>query len=321
MSRKRRHARGRMPKRERPNCSVSAFLKSGKLWFSVGTAMLLIVGARTLSWWWSARIDYDIEVVQTLTEIVENELESGPLDLLRFRKTSVYVVDYATERFMTFAMHRMSEFVANPVKHGEILDQSAVSLDKAWAGHDLRAQDIAAFLNKATAEGEELFPEEDSLVDLLGHVGIVRKDEAGIFAAAPHTVVLGLTQGQDKPPGEMWAEGMDRQRVASHELLHGLHLTIPEYAEAVKKVWDRLSNEQRSAFRRLMELCRYDTSNEELMLTEFVAHVHMISSPDYYQGVENKRDLLSRRQSEVLLTLGPDKPIWTEFLSEFRPLR
>ena len=175
---------------------------------------------------------------------------------------SILVFDFRDYNLQAAFLKRLAFFVEKKWSTGKLLSNSVLEPLHGWNAHDYRAQDLAAFFQKAQAENFPLNPEEELLRRILLEQGIIRRVEGNFL------------------PGEggflsLARESSDRLRYifATHEGYHGLYFASLEYRRSVSKVWERLSDDEKRFWELFLDWKSYNTGDPYLMENEFQAYL------------------------------------------------
>lgn len=210
----------------------------------------------------------------------EAALLAAPTDhftLWRFRAApGILVAIFPSLHAQALALNRVAAFVEKQgAPRDHVLDDGALSaaiggsgenFDSYYYGHDYRAADLARFYATAAQDGVALRPAERSLRAALTAAGLFSGDLSGAVITLP-------------PRGTGLLDESGRLAILDHELAHGAYFTDPAYAAYVQGFWRRLSDGERTAFRRFLGGEGYDTANEDLMRNETQAYLVFTGDP------------------------------------------
>ncbi len=153
-----------------------------------------------------------------------------------------------------------------------------------WAGHDYPLETIALFFTLAEADGVKLNDLEIALRDFLLNTGegAIQETSPGVYVAKPNVAIIGFPQNTRYVDDK-------REYIIQHELSHAWYFTHPEYRQDVRDLWNETSFEMQNVVLDFLESRGYDTSNEDLVLTEFAAHFRDADMmKDMHSGDYNK---------------------------------
>lgn len=199
----------------------------------------------------------------------------------------VLVFDTADYETQSKLFKRLAFFVEKNGFRGELLSDSELSGRHGWNAHNYRPEGLATFYSQAEREDIELTDEEVSLREILLANGIIRGAEDGYEAGEGG--ILSISQ-------ESYPEL--RELLVSHEAFHGVFYEEPDFRDGIREIWNALSEEERSYWRRLFEYMTYDPADEYLMINEFQAYV-------LQQPLEAAQGYLRNHLAERLMRARP----------------
>ncbi len=175
---------------------------------------------------------------------------------------SMLVFDFRDYDIQAAFLKRLAFFVEKKGSTGQLLPNSVLDPLHGWNAHNYRAQDLAAFFQKARANDFDLNPEEELLRRILIDQGIIRK--AGGEFVPGEGGFLSLAQ-----------ESSDRLRYmfVTHEGYHGLYFASSEYRRAVHEVWTQLSSPEKEFWRIFLDWKWYNVDDQYLLENEFQAYL------------------------------------------------
>jgi hypothetical protein len=243
-----------------------------------------------------------ISGVEDIDEIINNVIEEGDYELLQYKDTGLFIIDFLDRDDQSNALGRMSLFTEDRDYKGQIVDYSIVKeKEKYLLAHDLKSADIAAFYNTA----EELTEWEEILKGILLEKGIIEKD--GKYKGVARKALISIHQDEDFLAY--------RETVVSHELQHGLDFTVPEHWLESRARWKRLDSVQKETFNRFLKCTGiYDTQDKDLVITEFRAFTHTVGDLDYGFYIDGCVAIgdLNAEDAEVLHELALGKGFWED---------
>jgi len=175
---------------------------------------------------------------------------------------SILVFDFRDYDIQAAFLKRLAFFVEKKGSAGKLLSNSVLDPLHGWNAHDYRAADLAAFYQKARAEKFPLNPEEELLRELLLERGIIKKAE-GDFRPGEGGIISLARQSSSRL----------RYIFATHEGYHGLFFASLEYRQAVHRVWDALSDNEREFWKLFLDWKWYNTGDPYLLENEFQAYL------------------------------------------------
>jgi hypothetical protein len=141
--------------------------------------------------------------------------------------------------------------------------------DTYYYGHDYKAADLARFFRLADAQAMPLNPWEAWLRDRLDQEGWLQEGAVGALISIP-----GVSEAVD---------AATRIAILRHELSHAVYFTDPAYVDLTRRWWaDRLTANERAAFRAFLGREGYDTADEDLMANEGQAYFIHTRDPRYF---------------------------------------
>jgi hypothetical protein len=203
----------------------------------------------------------------------------------------VLILDYPSLREQGGALNRIATLVEKTgtprdrVMSNDELSSYISSVGRSSAtlyfGHDYPASDVARFFNLTDRDAISLTAEERNLRQTLLDHGFLVWANGEYAAAAPAQALVSLVQEQADDPTTGQSELVTarlRHIILRHELSHGEFFTNEGYRDYSIRFWrTRLSDDERSTFRRFLASREYDPENEALMINEmqaFLAHTH-----------------------------------------------
>ena len=167
--------------------------------------------------------------------------------------------DYAVQDRM---FKRLAFFVEKAGFRDRLAHDDEIAELHGWNAHDYRAEDLARFFHAARQENFPLLAEERELERILLGSGLIRESGAGI-------------QGGEGGVISISRESADylRFRFMAHEGFHGLFFIDEDFRAFSRRRWQQLPSEARRFIVSFFNFQRYDTSDEYLLINEFMAHV------------------------------------------------
>jgi len=232
------------------------------------------------------------------------------IDGLRHSGTAVYrlvenprilLIDFPTLAEQGRAMNRLAALIEKSgTPHDRVLspEEMAVAVpnpDTYYFAHDYAATSLARFFSLAEAETQPLNPQERDLLALLVGAHVIERAASGYVAAKPEMAVVTLVQPESAgaPAGET-VDAALRDTMLHHEVSHGEFFTNPAYRTHCERFWrERLTDAERTVFRKFLSGYGYDPADETLMINEMQAY--LMHTPD------------PRAFSAALLHVTPEK--------------
>ncbi len=182
------------------------------------------------------------------------------------------------------AMNRVAAFIEKDgAPRDQVLDDAELAQlirrqgdnpQTFFQGHDYSGDHLASFFSTARRQGQRLNAQEERLLQLLIDSRMLARSGQAYSALGLQAVVTFTgTQGDDpQTPQDETIDERRRESVLLHEISHGLFFTSTAYREHCWQFWrQRLTADERAAFRRMLGGLNYDPRNEELMVNEMQA--------------------------------------------------
>ena len=188
----------------------------------------------------------------------------------------VLIFDTASYRIQESLFRRLAYFTEKAGFRGRVLNDDELGNRYGYNAHDYAAADLARFFTKATRDRIQLNDSELWLRDFLAAEGIIRA--AGVAWEAGSGAVLSISR--ESSPGL-------RKILLSHEAAHGLYFINAIYRQKISELWNRISEQARTAWRVYLAVLAYDVTSDQLTMNEFQAYLaqQQESALRYYFGV------------------------------------
>ena len=213
-----------------------------------------------------AIISYD----KSLWRHSEYELFAWNLD------TEILLIDTIDYRFQSLMFKRLAFFVEKLGTAGKILSNEALESAHGWNAHDYQSIDLARFFNEARRIGFRLNNEEQLLLEILKHNGIVLERE-GEFRPGVGGI---LSISQSSSPRL-------RRTFINHEGYHGIFFGNVEFRDRVFEIWQQLSPLEQDFWKRFLAWKYYNPNDTYLVVNEFQAYLlqqHLDGVDPYFIG-------------------------------------
>ena len=188
------------------------------------------------------------------------------------RNPRVLLLRFPSAAAQRDAMGRPSIFLEDAELHGTVVERIPSGQRGGvanYSGHNMRASDLARFLNvlRATRPGGAAeTAAEAAMVRALKNVGALVTDKDGSFAAARDDPVLAAVAGSS-----------DRNEVRDallHEAMHMVFYVDAQYERACRDYWDAaVSDSDKVAWREFLTELRYNADDETLAVNELQAYM------------------------------------------------
>lgn len=156
----------------------------------------------------------------------------------------------------------------------QLITAAGDNAETFYQGHDYVAEQIARFFTMAEQQGQPVNVYEAKLRQLLLDKKVISRDGKQYTAQGLQAIVT-FTAPQPDDPRTPQNEAVDerlRESVLMHEISHGLYFTNQKYREHCWRFWrERISDDERNRFRRLLARMNYDPGNEDLLVNEMQA--------------------------------------------------
>ena len=188
------------------------------------------------------------------------------------RNPRVLLLRFPSAAAQRDAMGRPSIFLEDAELHGTVVERIPSGQRGGvanYSGHNMRASDLARFLNvlRATRPGGAAeTAAEAAMVRALKNVGALVTNKDGSFAAARDDPVLAAVAGSS-----------DRNEVRDallHEAMHMVFYVDPEYERACRDYWESsMTDSDKDAWRAFLTELRYNADDETLAVNELQAYM------------------------------------------------
>ena len=173
------------------------------------------------------------------------------------------------------------DVVLSNEKLARFIQQTGDTAETFYFGHDYPAEAVARFFTLAVNQQILLNPDEIRLGNLLLSAKVLNEENDRLSASPDRMAVVSFTALQPDNPRTPTDETVDaarREAVLRHELSHGEFFTNAAYRAHCWSFWQKLSDDERAAFRGFLTRLDYDPTNEELMVNETQAF--LMHTPD-----------------------------------------
>ena len=157
---------------------------------------------------------------------------------------------------------RLAFFVEKAGFRNRLAPDEEIAELHGWNAHDYRAEDLARFFNAARRENFPLLAEERELERILLDAGIIREAGAGIEGGEGGVISISRES----------AEYL-RFRFMAHEGFHGIFFVDEDFRDFTRRRWQQFPAEAKRFLVSFFNFQHYDTSDEYLLINEFMAHV------------------------------------------------
>ena len=192
------------------------------------------------------------------------------------RFPSLLIFDTADYAIQDRMLKRLAFFVEKVGFRGRLASDSEIAALHGWNAHDYRAEDLARFFQIAREVNFPLLAEERELERILLDASIIH--ESGGSIRAGEGGIISLSRESDE---------YLRRRFIAHEGFHGLFFIDGNFRDFSYNRWQQLAAEPKRFILSYFGFQQYDTTDEYLVVNEFMAHVlqQSVSQADHYFGV------------------------------------
>jgi hypothetical protein len=213
---------------------------------------------------------------------------------------SVLVFDFRDYATQDKYLKRLAFFVEKAGYRGVLASDERIAPLHGWNAHDYKAEDMAAFFEKARETGFALGSEEKALESLLLKRGTLRKEGERVVAGKGALISISN-------------ESSDylRWTFAVHESTHALFFSDPEYRDFVRSLWASIDPEEKWFWKTYLGWAAYDTRSDYLMGNEFQAYL-------LQQPKEKAEEYFTKRKAEELLEKHEElRPRVDEYMARY----
>jgi len=188
---------------------------------------------------------------------------------------SLLIFDTADYAVQDRLFKRLAFYVEKAGFRGRLANDEEIGELHGWNAHDYNAEDLARFFHAAREENFPLLAEERELERILLSAGVIRESGAGIQGGGGGVISISRES----------AEYL-RFRFMAHEGFHGLFFIDEDFRAFSRRRWQQLPAEAKRFIVSFFNYQRYDTTDEYLLINEFMAHVlqQPVSQAGYYFG-------------------------------------
>ena len=200
--------------------------------------------------------------------------DSGPqVEVSRWdRNHRVLLLRFPSAAAQRDAMGRPSIYLEDADLHGTVVERVPSGQRGGvanYSGHNMRASDLARFLNTLRLEkpgGGAENAAEAAMVAALTRCGALRTNKDGVVEAARDDPVVAAVAGSSNR-----AEIRD---ALLHEAMHMVFYTDPSYERACYDYWESNVTElDKKVWRNFLTTLRYNAKDEELTVNELQAYM------------------------------------------------
>ena len=175
---------------------------------------------------------------------------------------SLLIFDTANYAVQDKMFKRLAFFVEKAGFRDRLAPDEEIAELHGWNAHDYRADDLARFFNAARRTNFPLLAEERELERILLGAGIIRESGAGIVGGEGGVISISRES----------AEYL-RFRFMAHEGFHGIFFIDEDFRDFTRRRWQQFPADAKRFLISFFNFQHYDTSDEYLLINEFMAHV------------------------------------------------
>ena len=203
------------------------------------------------------------------------------------RFPEIIIFDTASFAVQDRFFKRLAFFVEKTGFRGRLAPDAEIAGLHAWNAHDYKAADLAVFFDTARRSGFPLLDEEWEIEAILLKAGILRLDSASQIIPGSGAV-LSLS----REPSHVSL----RQRFLAHEGFHGIFFIDEDFRNFSRQRWEAFPAFARNFLLAYFDNQSYDTTNEYLVVNEFMAHLLQmpVSQASWYFGQHLPNSIATR---------------------------
>jgi hypothetical protein len=191
---------------------------------------------------------------------------------------SILIFDMADYSVQDLFLKRIAFFVEKASYRGRVVTFAEVEGLHGWNAHDYRAASLADFFEAVRKDNIPLIKEEETLKTILLNAGIIRIGPEGNILPGKGAI---LSISRESPD-------YLRSRFMIHEVFHGIYFEDGDFRDFCRGRWDSFSDPAKHFLIRYFRYMRYDTSDRDLMINEFMAYLLQQSTArvgPYFEGI------------------------------------
>ncbi|MDR0568497.1 MAG: hypothetical protein LBG87_04760 [Spirochaetaceae bacterium] len=224
---------------------------------------------------------------------------------------SILIFDTVNYEIQDRIFKRLAFFVEKAGFRGKLARNEEIAEAHGWNAHDYRAEDLAAFFEKARQTQFTLNWEEGELADILVRSGIISQNEAGAFQAGTGALVSISRESPDYL----------RHRFMVHEGFHGIFFIDEEFRNFSRRRYENFPLPIKRFILSFFDYQHYDVKDQYLVVNEFMAHIlqQSVSQAGEYFGktLASRIDASSWRRT-VLPPKDADTDSWPDIAKAFQ---
>lgn len=224
------------------------------------------------------------------------------------RFNNILIFDYADYGVQDRMLKRLAFYVEKAGFRGRLAHDEEIAHLHGWNAHDYRAEDLARFFDTARKTNFPLLAEEIELEEILLNEKIILKEQGSIVPG--NGAIISIAR---ESPEYL------RYRLMVHEAFHGLYFIDKDFRDFSRQRWEQLSDPAKRFLIAYFDLQQYDTTDEYLLLNEFMAHVlqQPVSQAADYFGRNLPLRLESTRRASALPQKDSSSGTWPQLAAAF----
>ncbi|MDR2445976.1 MAG: hypothetical protein LBD58_01590 [Treponema sp.] len=176
---------------------------------------------------------------------------------------SLLIFDTANYRVQDNLFRRLAFFVEKAGYRGRLVPDQELEGQHGWNAHDYRAEDLAAFFERAETTHFPLLKEELELKEILFANGILKRETNEKISAGSGAIISLSRDSSD----------VLRKQFMAHEGFHGLFFIDEDFRSFTKKRYESLIPAAKNFILSFFDYQHYDITDNYLVQNEFQAHV------------------------------------------------
>jgi hypothetical protein len=249
---------------------------------------------------------------------------SYPIERWRDRRYEVFswdafpeilIFDTADYAVQDRLFKRLAFFVEKAGFRGRLAGDAEIAELHGWNAHDYRALDLANFFEAARKSNFPLLREERELESILLDTGILRRNSASEIIPGRGAIVSISRE----------SERSLRTRFMAHEGFHGIYFIDEDFRNFSRQRWEIFPAAAKKFLLSFFEFQAYDTSDQYLVINEFMAHVlqQSVAQAAWYFGEQQPNRMIAtspwRRSSlpEKAAVSSSGSQYWPDIASAF----
>jgi hypothetical protein len=204
---------------------------------------------------------------------------------------------------------RLAFFVEKKGYRGRLVSDQDLAGQHAWNAHDYRAEDLAAFYERARLQNFPLLPEELTLRTILIDNGIIKMTNGSV--AAGKGAIVSISRESN---------GYLRRLFMAHECFHGIFFIDEDFRNFAQQRYDGLDPVSKRVLLSYFDYQAYDITDEYLVVNEFMAYLLQQSvgaAVEYFGKTVPERLESSSWRYTVLPEKDEARGVWPHLATSF----